>query len=439
MTEKSKSGLFSAILNYFENNNSVPLTDPTPTLIASVYGRKVFGLSNSVPTNKYRDDFYYNVLPFKVKEIKSAGGNGEYFCYWTIDDKLLFSGFIDEKKSNYLYKYNVPKENKYLNENMKEIFEFKWKDFVKNKISNKIYSFKQIYLLNDYCIIIHLENDTLFYYYLNRSLHGAIPVNNVKWIKGGIMSSRVYIYTNLNELYSFEDRILAKVNLGFLQDSQSIRLAATTNGGVELLVTKENKIYTKTNFKPYGISHNVTAQFEYRETPFEKQSKIIDVKGGFSHFVVLLKNKTVYSIGYNNLGQLGEDQLVTEKTYEFKQIILKTRENIQVDQIYASSRGTVLRTDNEFIFLGEVIQGFTKNSMIPNIKYSYILKREESNRKWNAISCGPWSYLVYFKEEENSSKDLTSFLQNLKNYSFNVEKNLTHDIEIKFRNDFADL
>ncbi|KAL9648556.1 hypothetical protein ABK040_012215 [Willaertia magna] len=76
------------------NVTEIPPTDSTPTLIASASRRKVFGLNSGIPSNDYCHTFYYNILPFKVKEIVSAGGEGEYICYWTVDDRLLFSGFL---------------------------------------------------------------------------------------------------------------------------------------------------------------------------------------------------------------------------------------------------------------------------------------------------------------------------------------------------------
>ncbi|KAL9658393.1 hypothetical protein ABK040_015713 [Willaertia magna] len=169
MTEKHSSQL-----NDFGNNNATLRADATPTLIASVNGRKVFGLSDSIPINTYSDNFYYNILPFKVKEIKSAGGVGEFICYWTSDNKLLFSGLL-KKESDYFYKYNIPNEYKDINENMNDLFEFNWQKYVKRNISNEINTFKQIYLLNNYCIIIQLDNDILFHYNLNKNLHDIIP------------------------------------------------------------------------------------------------------------------------------------------------------------------------------------------------------------------------------------------------------------------------
>ncbi|KAL9645480.1 hypothetical protein ABK040_000546 [Willaertia magna] len=90
-------------------NTEVPVNS-TPTLIASVYGRKVFGLNDTVPVENYQSEFYYNILPFKVKEIVSAGGSGEFICYWTTDNRLLFSGYIYERNDdNYFIRYHIPK------------------------------------------------------------------------------------------------------------------------------------------------------------------------------------------------------------------------------------------------------------------------------------------------------------------------------------------
>ncbi|KAL9645515.1 hypothetical protein ABK040_000580 [Willaertia magna] len=129
--------LFSSFLNYF-NNDKVPPIDSTPTLIASDFGDKVFGLSYNIKSDLYRYNFYYNLLPFKVKDIVSAGVTGDKFiCYWTTDDELLFSGYMSERCDNYFFKYNVPKDKVYINGNMNKLFEFKWKIFLQNKLNQK--------------------------------------------------------------------------------------------------------------------------------------------------------------------------------------------------------------------------------------------------------------------------------------------------------------
>ncbi|KAL9649794.1 hypothetical protein ABK040_009608 [Willaertia magna] len=137
--------------------NTEILVESTPTLIAS--GRTVFGLNDTVPVENYESKFYYNILPFKVKDIVSAGGSGEFICYWTIDNRLLFSGYIYERNDNYFIRYHIPKEKEYINDKLSELFEFKWKDFIKNKLLEKvnlqstrpfqtIYNIKKVYALD---------------------------------------------------------------------------------------------------------------------------------------------------------------------------------------------------------------------------------------------------------------------------------------------------
>ncbi|KAL9654175.1 hypothetical protein ABK040_000759 [Willaertia magna] len=147
------------------NNTTPPPTDSTPTLIAKESGKEVFGLNNTINSDLYGKDFYYNILPFKVKEILSTGGGGEYICYWTSDDKLLFSGYLNDKNfgeqcHNYFFKYNLTFKEKYINENMTELFEFKWKDFINNKltttIKNDFTKIKKVYILNSGCVFMTL-------------------------------------------------------------------------------------------------------------------------------------------------------------------------------------------------------------------------------------------------------------------------------------------
>ncbi|KAL9645490.1 hypothetical protein ABK040_000556 [Willaertia magna] len=149
--------------------NTEILVDSTPTLIAS--GRTVFGLNDTIPVENYESKFYYNILPFKVKNIVSVGGSGEFICCWTIDNRLLFSGYIYERNDdNYFIKYHIPKEKEYINDKLSELFEFKWKDFVNNKVNlqstrpfqtiNNI-NIKKVYALDGDCIIIELDNNIL--------------------------------------------------------------------------------------------------------------------------------------------------------------------------------------------------------------------------------------------------------------------------------------
>ncbi|KAL9654171.1 hypothetical protein ABK040_000756 [Willaertia magna] len=199
-------------------NTEVPVNS-TPTLIASVYGRKVFGLNDTVPVENYQSEFYYNILPFKVKEI--------------IIDYCFLDIFMKEMMITILLDITFQKEKEYINDKLSELFEFKWKDFVNNKLLEKVnlqstttrpfQTIKNVYALDGDCIIIELDNNILFYY-VNNDQYYVIPVNNVKWIKGGIMSDKVYIYTNLNELFTFRTGTLEKIVLKsfpFILDERS--------------------------------------------------------------------------------------------------------------------------------------------------------------------------------------------------------------------------
>ncbi|KAL9656744.1 hypothetical protein ABK040_003011 [Willaertia magna] len=155
-----------------------------------------------------------------------------------------------------------------------------------------------------------------------------------------------------------------------------------------ILVTIDNKMFGYGN-NQFNVQLGIysTDKFNYIITPFEKESEIMDVKCGYYHTVVLLKNGTFYVCGYNNLGQTNVYNQVNVP--RFTKLTHPLFENEFITKIYCSSRGTVLITKNynTAYFIGEVI---------------YVLKEYDCNHKNNKINTILNENIKNYKVNDNS-------------------------------------
>ncbi|KAL9645212.1 hypothetical protein ABK040_002413 [Willaertia magna] len=283
-------------------------------------------------------------------------------------------------------------------------------------------------------LIIQLQNDELIIF-----KDSVTQIITEKYTKIGINFiacsplSNHFIIVDKNEQINyvtfktnFEEKIVKIVDSNN-NDGKTIKLIGCT-AEASLLVTTNNKMYTcgSGNSGEFGdFDASTIDNFTYMETPFEKESEIIDVKGGYFHFIVLLKNGTVYAIGFNNFGQAN---IVTQQNVKkFTQFTHPLFENEFFVKIHCTSRGTVLITKNDktAYFIGEVVYALNSyekdNEMDKNIK-SYkingkvtVQKVKLDNLGFNDVVGGGWHYIIYKNYNLNESKCLRYYEKNLLN------------------------
>ncbi|KAL9654758.1 hypothetical protein ABK040_008553 [Willaertia magna] len=241
---------------------------------------------------------------------------------------------------------------------------------IENNVKNNLK-----YLFANYSnLIVQLNNDNITIFN-NDETSQTLNFENcgIKFIFTGPLSKQFIIVDNKNKIYEVSDS-LKEIDTSEIDNynSNTIKCIGCSSQAY-LLVTNDNKIYGygTSGFGELGNLQSTLEKFQYMSTPFEKESEIIDVKGGYFHFVVLLKSGIVYAIGYNCIGAVD-----VNNQNNFNYFIKLTHplfENEFINRIYCSSRGTVLITkSNNAYFIGEVVyalQGYDcDNSIDENIQ-----------------------------------------------------------------------
>ncbi|KAL9654020.1 hypothetical protein ABK040_011564 [Willaertia magna] len=238
----------------------------------------------------------------------------------------------------------------------------------KLKIESKDLKIKNIFA-NYSDLIIQLNNDDLMICRRNVTKPAVTKIFNecgIKSIFCGPLTRNFIVVDKKNKVYEMTSKFEQKeIDTSELYNSTSIKIIGCSNLAY-LLVTSDNKIYGYGSnfFGELGSLQSTLNKFQYLSTPFEKESEIIDVKGGFYHFVVLLKSGIVFAIGHNTLGAVN-----VYNQNNFNHFIKLTHplfENEFINRIQCSSRGTVLITkNNNAYFIGEVVfalQGYDCNN-----------------------------------------------------------------------------
>ncbi|KAL9658473.1 hypothetical protein ABK040_006014 [Willaertia magna] len=152
-------------------------------------------------------------------------------------------------------------------------------------------------------LLLQLENDELIIYKNGINTGNKNYNDSIKLMGSGPLCSYFfYIVCKNNNVIRISDKF-TETNIFTNNITTSIKCIGCCSGAT-LIVTIDNKIYGAGS-SVYGELSEIdpsTYKYQYISTPFEKESQIIDVKGGYYHFIVLLKNGTVYGIGYNDLG-----------------------------------------------------------------------------------------------------------------------------------------
>ncbi|KAL9654747.1 hypothetical protein ABK040_008544 [Willaertia magna] len=346
------------------------------------------------------DETKWNTLKFpeNCKMIKKIVCGAEFIVICNENDEIYYFGKFGTSQIHFWNKLNI--ENN-----------------LKNNLKNLYANF-----LN---FIIQLNNDNITIV-KNNTTSTTLNFENcgIKMIFTGPLSKKFIIVDNNNKIYkvtnSPKEIDTSKIDN---YNSNTIKIIGCSFK-TYLLVTSENKIYgygTSTFGELGNLQQNLN-KFQYMSTPFEKESEIIDVKGGYYHFVVLLKSGIVYSIGYNSLGAAN---VYNQNNFNyFIKLTHPLFENEFINRIYCSSRGTVLITKNNYAyFIGEVVyalQGYDcDNSIDKNIESYKVngntIQKVKLNDVYNDVLAGGWHYIIYNNPNLNKGKSLQYFEKKLLN------------------------
>ncbi|KAL9649873.1 hypothetical protein ABK040_009685 [Willaertia magna] len=322
----------------------------------------------------------------------------------TVEKLVCGSNFVTFHNGNEIYYFGgfvfdcCVKENNYWNK-------FEWKNLLQEK--------KNLYIkdLFAYCnnLVIQLENDELIIIYEKELYRNTQFINvGIKFISCGPVSNH-FIVVDKNEIIHYFKGGVRNDNIDTSEIKTTVKCIGCSEHSI-ILVTVNNKIYLK--------------------TPFEKESEVVDIKCGSCHTVVLLRNGSVYAVGYNNFGQSCIYNQITVTKFTTLLHSLFCEEFII--KIYCCSRGTVLISDkNVAYFIGEpvnTLKGYEKgNSLNKNIE-SHNVRYPQRNSlkpcnviqkvkldKYNDISPAGYGYIIYFNSKLKEMKSLIYFENNLLN------------------------
>ncbi|KAL9654761.1 hypothetical protein ABK040_008555 [Willaertia magna] len=109
----------------------------------------------------------------------------------------------------------------------------------------------------------------------------------------------ILIYKN-GKLQHLIHTLLMELNLFLLESNSFIVIDNKPDSKLRCDHSVTLNCSGTSSFGELGNLHSTLEKFQQMRTPFE--SEIVDVKGGYHHFVVLLKSGIVFAIGYNELG-----------------------------------------------------------------------------------------------------------------------------------------
>ncbi|KAL9649899.1 hypothetical protein ABK040_011372 [Willaertia magna] len=347
-------------------------------------------------------------IPLQLKKIISAGGYVNiYNCLWTKDNKIYIIPLNDLKIiKKYENKYFVKIENDWING-----YEIKINNFAMDLFGIN-FEIKDI-LEQEYGLIFWLKNGYLFFLNFNNTLQQIESLKKSKIfisVQTINMVSCFFVKDEYGHCY-IVNRTLDEVSEITIENEEPMFYGCYSSNK-DIIITKQNKLYIKEGIKQL---------FKYKQTKFEEESKVIDLKCGYKHTVFLLENQSIYAFGLNSLHQCGVYEARTD-------IIEPTKLTIPLKypilSIGTTSRGTVIFCKEEIVFIGETVDkevDCTKRISTVNLNNN----KEELNY-FNAVACGPWHYIVY-RKYESVTKSLEYFMLNLKRRIFQF-----NDVTIEF-------
>ncbi|KAL9643321.1 hypothetical protein ABK040_014776 [Willaertia magna] len=391
-----------------------------------------------------KDNSFQSIsFPFQVKKIIGGGEDFQYIClleennfiYLILKNNNLFNNKFIEKMSILIEIDGMTIFCNVLKLNLQEMILNCFDNCLENSL---FYLNKQLQINGEFMIkniignanglLLEMESGMFYIYLFENENLIKIGSNFVK--VGTSTTSKCFILMDENEnLYIFE-KVLIKIENAKVDDLNDIEFISCNASNFTIFITKRNKTFIHYNNK-----------ITYLETPFENESKVIDLKAGSLHFIVLLENGNVYGLGDNSFGQSGQ---VLQKSSTFSPFILdnnnKTYGNIE--KIFCNAASTILWTKNNYL----ICIGYTFNHFTMKHKYchyqnviilslndkllynNYLNTKKEGNEdeEYNDIACGGFYFLIYKKIKKLNNFGEIYFFKNLKKRSIEL-----NDIEIK--------
>ncbi|KAL9649528.1 hypothetical protein ABK040_003207 [Willaertia magna] len=285
-------------------------------------------------------------IPIKLKKIISSGGYTYiYNCLWTDDNKIYFFSLSNLPRVIPENKYFTKIENDWMNG-----YEIKFSNFVMDLFGMNLNNEIKDILGNEFGLLFWMKNGYLFYLNFENTLQRIETLQNTKVISTvhtSTMADRFFIKDEYGSCY-----IVNRSNA--LNEITIENEEPEFYGGTfpsDIFVTKSNKLFIKDKEQ-----NNL---FKYKESKFEKESKVIDLKCGYRHTVILLENQNIYIFGFNTLFQCGIFDKSIPNVSEPTKLTMPLQ--FPILSIGCSSRGTCITCKDEIIFIGETVQSEENN------------------------------------------------------------------------------
>ncbi|KAG2373535.1 hypothetical protein C9374_011998 [Naegleria lovaniensis] len=358
-------------------------------------------------------------LPFESSDVYL--GN-KTICFRTARNKLILNSAFHVNESLRA----VLKESKISNPEFVLIDEFKLVDYCYEKFDipdtvMRSYEYNKI-TCDSLHLYIEMSNGLLICLSSSQNAPG-VKVNTdfmshnerIMFIEGASQSEKVMIVTTSNKIYGYHFQTLKLLNRDEITSSITSLVVSPV---CAFVTTQDNKLYVigdDSNGSTGGVQQ---AREKFLPTLIQFKEKIVQVKCGYIHSLILLDSGEVYATGYNDLKQC----CISDPPHIFTKTELVLREKDHPRSLQCSSRGSVFLTDTEAIFVGEVVHKFQT--------YSNYQLRVPLGAEFNDVRGGGWQYVV-FKSCAHPSKMLNFFWSSLKQRANDKEQKF-HDILFEY-------
>ncbi|KAL9642007.1 hypothetical protein ABK040_004062 [Willaertia magna] len=231
-----------------------------------------------------KQNFTLQIIPeeIKIKKIISGGAyRYDYNFIWTEENKIYLLSPITKILSK-------DKLKKYFIENVSENkIELDYKKFILDLHYNDEHVELEIkdIIGNAAGLFFWMKNNYLYYFSFSKETVTQIKsLHQLKIITKfgtGIMADSYLFKDEGGNCYLGSDKDAIEINKNEIDNGDPLFFGCCSDH-LNTIITKKNKIYVKKSYH----------SFTYTESKFEKESRVIDLKCGFRHNVILLENNT---------------------------------------------------------------------------------------------------------------------------------------------------
>lgn len=163
------------------------------------------------------------------------------------------------------------------------------------------------------------------------------PNDRIRFIEGASQSEKVMIVTQSNKIYGFHFQTLRYVNN---EKVCSPITSLCVSPVCAFITTQDNMLYVIGDDSNGSTGGMQQAREKFMPTHDQFKEKIMQVKCGYIHSLILLENGNVYATGYNDLKQCC--RLESPTTFSKTEIVLTKKDHPK--RLQCSSRGSVFLT-----------------------------------------------------------------------------------------------